>query len=534
MTVYYVSSMTGSDSNNGTSSSSAFATIQAAADRSNPGDSVQVMNGVYKNSGSGGYVADITRSGTAGAPIVFEAAAGQHPVIDTTNQWAGLEVSGASYVTIKGFEITGNAASVTLATALSQANNSNDPQTSDTGIEVDQQGSTHSTHITIANNDVHDQGGAGIQIGGADYITVTGNTVYHNAWWSPFANSGISIFQSYSSDGNTGYKTIVSGNTVYGNQEFVPWHTQGQITDGNGIIIDSNNNTGYNGRTLVENNLTYNNGGTGAHAINSDHVDFFYNTAYDNNQSSALNEGQIVGQNSNDVRIENNIMVAPSGKMVNSQPYGYNVTYDYNIYHGGSGPQTLGAHDIVADPQFVSPSSGNFALQASSPAVNSATTQFSDSTDLAGHPRPSSGPDRGALEFQASGGGSSGGGGGGSSGGGGGTNDTLVLTLSADVWKGPPQFIVSVDGNQVGAGTATAVHSLGQTQSFTFTGQFGSGAHDVGVDFFNDAYGGTPQTDRNLYVNAITYDGKQSAGTPQALYSDGTAHFSVGVPLPGS
>ena len=29
----------------------------------------------------------------------------------------------------------------------------------------------------------------------------------------------------------------------------------------------------------------------------------------------------------------------------------------------------------------------------------------------------------------------------------------------------------------------------------------------VAVNFLNDAWGGTPATDRNLYVNAITYNG---------------------------
>ena len=246
---------------------------------------------------------------------------------------------------------------------------------------------------------MHDEPGAGIGVMHADYVSVLNNTVYNNAHWSPFADSGISVGWEYNSDSNTSYKTIVAGNTVYSNQEMLPWHATGTITDGNGIIIDSNNQTGYTGRTLVENNLTYNNGGTGAHSIGSDHVDFFYNTAYNNNQSSALNEGQIVGQASNDVRIENNIMVAPNGKTVNESASG--VTYDYNVYSGGTGPQATGAHDVIANPLFTNPSAGNFTLQAGSPAVDSANSAFSVGTDLAGNPRPSgAGLDRGAYEYQ--------------------------------------------------------------------------------------------------------------------------------------
>src|SRR5271166_4647239 len=340
-----------------------------------PGDIVEVMNGTYNNSSSGGNVVTISNSGTASNPIVYEAAAGQHPVIDTTGQWTGIYDNGASYVTINGFDVVGSAASITLAYAQSQASNTNNPLTSATGIDVE----SGATHVVIENNQVHDQGGNGIQASGSDHLSILNNSVYDNAWWSPFANSGISVFKMSSSDGNTGYKTIISGNTVYGNQEFIPWHTQGQITDGNGIIVDSNNMTGYNGRTLVENNLTYNNGGTGAHAIDSDHVDFFYNTAYNNNLGAAaspdLNEGQIVGQNSNDVRIENNIMDAPAGTIVDGYTSGYSVTYDYNVYSGTGGEPTKGAHDIVANPSFVSPGS-NFNLQAGSPAIGDADPAF--------------------------------------------------------------------------------------------------------------------------------------------------------------
>jgi|SRR5580700_170256 len=81
MTTYYVSSITGSDNNAGTSASAPFASLQAAANVVKPGDTVQVMNGTY----TAPFYADaldITTSGTATAPITFEAAPGQTPVID--------------------------------------------------------------------------------------------------------------------------------------------------------------------------------------------------------------------------------------------------------------------------------------------------------------------------------------------------------------------------------------------------------------------------------------------------------------------
>ena len=106
-------------------------------------------------------------------------------------------------------------------------------------------------------------------------------------------------------------------------------------------------------------------------------------------------------------------------------------------------------------------------------------------------------------------------------------SDTLVLSISEDAYQGNAQFTVSVDGKQL-AGTfaTTASHASGATQSFTFKGDWAAGAHAVAVNFLNDANGGTAATDRNLYVNAITYDGK-ATGLSAELAATGAKSFSV-------
>jgi hypothetical protein len=117
------------------------------------------------------------------------------------------------------------------------------------------------------------------------------------------------------------------------------------------------------------------------------------------------------------------------------------------------------------------------------------------------------------------------------------TNDTLVLNLSEDAWKGNAEFIVSVDGKQQGGPQAvTALHAAGQSQAFQFTGKFGPGTHDIVVSFINDAWGGTPQMDRNLYVNSIDYDTHQYHPTHNdalaALYRHETVYFTIGTAAP--
>ncbi len=105
--------------------------------------------------------------------------------------------------------------------------------------------------------------------------------------------------------------------------------------------------------------------------------------------------------------------------------------------------------------------------------------------------------------------------------------DQLTLALSEDAYQGDAQFIVKMDGTQLGnAQSVTASNSAGQTQNFTFSGTWGAGAHNVEVDFINDAYGG-PGQDRNLYVDQVTYDGKAAMSQPSPLYGNGGVTIGV-------
>ena len=81
-----------------------------------PGDTVQVMNGTY-TAPCYADALDITTSGTASAPITFEAAPGQTPVINSSGGWNAINVK-ASYIVIKGFTVVGDAADYNLQSAL--------------------------------------------------------------------------------------------------------------------------------------------------------------------------------------------------------------------------------------------------------------------------------------------------------------------------------------------------------------------------------------------------------------------------------
>jgi Ca-dependent carbohydrate-binding module xylan-binding len=106
--------------------------------------------------------------------------------------------------------------------------------------------------------------------------------------------------------------------------------------------------------------------------------------------------------------------------------------------------------------------------------------------------------------------------------------DILTLHLSEDAWKGNAQFTLSIDGKQISTPQGVvASHSAGAWEDLSFAGNFGAGSHQIGITFTNDAYGGTPTTDRNLYINGIDLNGQHYGSGTTALMSNGTATFTV-------
>jgi lysophospholipase L1-like esterase len=114
--------------------------------------------------------------------------------------------------------------------------------------------------------------------------------------------------------------------------------------------------------------------------------------------------------------------------------------------------------------------------------------------------------------------------------------DTLALQISQDYYLADAQFVVDVNGQQVG-GVQTvdpsALHSSGVDQTFNLLGDF-STSQVVSVSFINDAYAGTPETDRNLYVDNATIHGTPVNGAADALLGDWTDTFNVVDPVASS
>ncbi|MEU5771416.1 sigma-70 family RNA polymerase sigma factor [Streptomyces asoensis] len=411
---YFVSS-SGSDSNPGTSSTSPLRTPQKAADLAGPGDVVAVMNGTYTEPRKGSNVLTIKRSGRPGAPITFVAYPGHRPVLNPRTAWNGISVYGASHIVIKNLEVKGNNAALSLADA-ERSSSKTDPtyNTNCITVEKNRESGAFPHHVDITGNLVHGCAGGGISAIEADHVNIIDNHVHSNSWFTVYGASGISVLTPRDTGGNTPrtYKIRITGNRVHDNETKVKWEGCQCYSDGNGIIVDTTKGDpkrarpAYNGRVLVANNVSYDNGGSGIHAYKSQHVDIVHNTAYLNGRSTRMETpyANIFANDSTDVRLLNNIAYGRPGQATNSKARNVNVTYDYNLYFGGKAPETKGPHDIIADPKFTAPGKSpdaDFRLTRSSPAIGSATPFPAVVTDFTGATRKGGAPDRGAYSFGA-------------------------------------------------------------------------------------------------------------------------------------
>jgi parallel beta-helix repeat protein len=453
VTTYYVSG-TGSDSNNGRSPTTPFRTLQKAADLTNPGDIVYIMNGTYTDS-VGSHILLITRSGASGAYIRYKAFPGHTPVLQTlTTNYSAVKVDGAAYILIEGLTLFGNNDTTTEAEALTQivdTNGSGKPDKGDkvvlntayisNGIDVTFKYDNFAQpahHVIVRGNTLSKFGGSGIGSYGADFLTIEDNRVDETSFYTPYDTSGISVYQNRDTQpGYAGYRIIIRRNISTHNHNIIPCICNDfeRPTDGNGIIVDDSKNgqsdgrppengipqdfESYTGKMLVANNIVYDNWGRGIHVFESDNVNIINNTSFNNAFEPEIGEGEISVVNSDTVRVYNNIMYPnPYRASVNNKSNragiakNRNVVIDYNLAFGGTGFFDSTISDPVAtrnnlvgvNPKFVNAtySSGrDFRLQTNSPAIDKGTSSYAPGNDIEKSLRPQgAGIDIGAYELR--------------------------------------------------------------------------------------------------------------------------------------
>jgi hypothetical protein len=160
-------------------------------------------------------------------------------------------------------------------------------------------------HVWVINSVISNFTQSGLQLNDGEYFYAIHNKIYNNATepGCPIEGSGISLaalkafsYVRTADDSNAnnspalnmmgvqgpsfGFNNVVAWNVIYNNYNNC-------ISDGNGIIFDSDNNyfnsvPAYTPRSLVVGNVIYNNGGAGVWVLASENVTVANNSCYNN------------------------------------------------------------------------------------------------------------------------------------------------------------------------------------------------------------------------------------------------------------
>jgi len=370
----------GNDANPGTQAAP-WRTLQRAANAVIAGDTVRVLDGSYQ-----GF--DLRRSGAPGNPITFRAE-GTDVRITANNPVTpdGINVEHAAHVVIDGF-IVDNRTRAGVRSAVAH-------------------------HITIRNCRLGFNGRWGVLTGFVDDLLIENNEAHHS-----IAEHGIYA-------GNSGDRPVIRNNWVHDNYA-------------NGIHINADESQGGDGtisNALVEGNIIHGNGAAGGSGINMDGVvdSVVRNNLLFDNHASGVSLYRIDGAtgSTGNLVVNNTIVNASNGRWCINIADGStgahvrnNILYNLHSFRGvitidsasrpgfvsddnslmsrfsiDRGNSVIGfaawqaqgydTHSFLAAPadHFVTPGS-DFHLLATSPAVDTGTTNEAPATDLEGNPRP--------------------------------------------------------------------------------------------------------------------------------------------------
>ncbi len=415
----------GSDASPGTVGAP-FATVQHAADLVVPGDTVLLRGGTYHQR------VTVTRSGAAGAEIVFAAYPGESPVLDGTglldDEWLNgvFYVLDAAWIRVRGLTVRNAGPGIQAAGFLVEdsqhvtleANVTDDTVSSGIGV-------WGCEDVTLQGNEVVRACHGGIQeqisIGGTRGFSVVGNRI-HDAGGTAIGGEGICL-KDGSSDG------VARGNAVWNVPEKVGIYLDAWDKRTHDIVVDANvvhdcvdgiglasEMGGLLEGIRVTNNVCFRNslrglfvadfGGVETHPMNDLLI---ANNTFAGNGVSGWGGGIAVdSREARNVVVRNNaVSDHPSfGIIVSlSLPAG-TVTVDHNLIDAYMGDveegETRGTDAVEASPGFVDAAGGDFHLAAGSPAIDRGSPDRAPAADFDGVARPQgAGVDIGAFERPA-------------------------------------------------------------------------------------------------------------------------------------
>ncbi len=346
-TTYYVDQVNGSNSNNGTNSSTAYQTFDKAINQVNPGDIISIM-GEYVNPS---YNASYTYTVPHDSHLWHR---------ENTIKINGLHGSSGNYITIKGLDsntvIKGDGANIIRITnssylkfenltlegevdriPLSEANalqfvyvlgsavtnpsssdinyrNEDETNDNDNIVEetdtytslgdvtrpsyIDTRGLyiSGADNIIIENNTIHHTPGGGLRVASSKFVDIIQNEIYRCSARSYSGTHALVVTKS-EPIGTNSYSINILRNKVHHNYNeqfsWAPTKTiiTPRIDEGKGISLQRNNSSSWvsgQGRVLIANNLCYWNGFSGVHSNDGYRIDFINNTCFMNSYTNTV------------------------------------------------------------------------------------------------------------------------------------------------------------------------------------------------------------------------------------------------------
>ncbi len=426
---HYVS-INGNNANSGTGTSP-WRTIQYAAGRANPGETVYIRGGTYNES----VVVRVSGS-AAGGFITFQSYPGETAIVDgtglsvpTSGNNGLINIVDHSYIKIVGLELRNYSASSTSQVPVgiwisgasnniqilsnhihniantARSSNANalglgvygtNPTTAISNLAIDGNTLDHLTlgsseslaldgnvqNWSITNNVIHDNNNIGIDAIGFEGVsssaatdqarngTISGNTVYNiTASGNPAYGNSLGADAIYC-DGCT--QVVIERNVVH-NSDF-------------GVEVASEHGNKRSSYVNVRSNLIYANklsgvtiGGYDSSRGGTDHCNFVNNSFYNNDtQNSGSGEFQIQYYSTNNV-FKNNIVYAGAQNLfINGFTSSSGISADYNQYFSSGGASgstwTWKGQSITGFPAFVTSSTNDKHSKFANPLYASLTT----------------------------------------------------------------------------------------------------------------------------------------------------------------
>jgi hypothetical protein len=307
-TNYYVDQQNGSNSNNGTSLTTPFKTMDMTLNTISTGDTILIMGEYHNTSYNPNYTysqPDDAHLWHAESTISINNLNGDSNHITTIKAYDSntviegdganiFRVKNSSYLKIEGFNIQGEVDNIPLSTALSLqfvyiiADNSlqgtetdpdpadihfrNQDETNDNDNVVEETDEftdisnlpvkkpsyidtrgfymNNCEHVEIINNTIHHMPGGGLRVATSKYVAITNNTLYRNSARSYSGTHALVVTKS-NPIGSNDYSITISKNIVHHNyNEMYSWSPKKtiitpRIDEGKGISLQRNNKNNW-------------------------------------------------------------------------------------------------------------------------------------------------------------------------------------------------------------------------------------------------------------------------------------------------